>query len=138
MMKNIKKRFSFSKTVLLGWLLLSFSKLASAAPITSGSSIISKPAGVGILPGSGVEGADIRSSVVFAKIIPFLISWTINLAMGLAVIMIIIGGYLYLTAYGDEEQRQRGTRTLYYSLIGLIIAMTAYGIVGIITSIRLS
>lgn len=111
---------------------------AYAAPITSGESVISKPAGSGILPGAGLEGSDIQSSVVFTKIIPFLINWTINLAMALAVIMIIFGGYLYLTAYGNDEQRQRGTKALYYALIGLAVALTAYGIVSIVTSIRLS
>lgn len=58
--------------------------------------------------------------------------------MGLAVVAIIIGGYFYLTAYGDDERRQRGTRTLYYAIIGLIITLTAYGIVAIVTSIKLS
>lgn len=101
--------------------------------------LIAQPVGSGILPGSGSENAsDIQSSVLFSKIIPFVINWGINLAMGLSVIFVIIGGYMYLTAYGDEEKRQRGTRTLTYAIIGLIIAMTAYGIVKIVTSIQLS
>jgi hypothetical protein len=100
--------------------------------------MISEPVGKGILPGAGNEGTDIQSSILFAKIIPFLIDWTINLAMGLAVIAIIAGGYMYLTSYGDDERKQRATRTLTYALIGLAIALTAYGIVAIVTSIRLS
>lgn len=100
--------------------------------------LISKPAGSGILPGAGVEGADIQSSVLFAKIIPFVISWAINLAIGLSVIAIIAGGYMYLTAYGDTEKHSRAARTLAYAVIGLAIALTAYGIVAIVTSIRLS
>jgi hypothetical protein len=119
-------------------LLLSLIAQAYAAPITSGEAIISKPAGAGILPGSGVEGADIQSSVLFSRIIPFLISWGINLAIGLSVLVIIIGGYIYLTAYGDTDKKERGTRTLIYAIIGLIIALTAYGIVAIVTSIQLS
>ncbi len=102
------------------------------------SAIISEPVGAGILPGAGNEGSDIESSILFARIIPFAITWLINLGIGLAVVFIIIGGYMYLTAYGDEEKRQRGTRTLYYAVIGLVIALTAYGIVQIVTSIRLS
>lgn len=100
--------------------------------------MISKPAGTGILPGAGVEGADIQSSVLFVKIIPFLINWAINLAIGLAVIAIIIGGYMYITAYGETEKHERAIRTLTYAIIGLVIALTAYGIVAIVTSIRLS
>jgi len=100
--------------------------------------IISKPAGTGILPGAGVEGADIRSSVLFVKIIPFLIKWGINLAIGVSVLMLIFGGYLYMTAYGDTEQHDRAQRTLIYALIGLAVALTAYGLVTIVTSIQLS
>ena len=118
--------------------LLSLIAQAHAAPITSGEAIISKPAGTGILPGAGAEGSDIQSSVVFSRIIPFLISWGINLAIALSVIAIIIGGYMYLTAYGDSDKRERGTRTLIYAVIGLIIALTAYGVVAIVTSIQLS
>src|SRR3989338_3625348 len=91
--------------------------------------MISPPVGEGILPGSGDTASDIQSSLLFSKIIPFLIEWGINLAFGLSVIFIIIGGYQYLTAYGNDDQRQAGTRTLYYSIIGLILAITAYGIV---------
>ena len=106
--------------------------------LAQSTAIISKPAGAGILPGAGVEGADIQSSVLFAKIIPFLIDWAINLALGLSVIAIIIGGYQYLTAYGDTEKHQRATRTLFYAIIGLVLALTAYGIVAVVTSIRIS
>ena len=137
-MMTIKKHVRAVQTAVIALYLLSVISPVSAAPITSGEAIISKPVGAGILPGAGLEGSDIKSSVVFTKIIPFLINWAINLAMGLAVIMVIIGGYQYLTAYGNDEQRQQGTRTLYYALIGLAVALTAYGIVSIVTSIRLS
>jgi len=134
---NIQNRLKY---VLIS--MVSFSSLAArqalAAPITSGSSIISEPVGKGILPGGGNPGSTFSSSILFSKIIPFVIDWAINLAMGLAVIMIIIGGYQYLTAYGNDEQRQQGTRTAIYAVIGLALALTAYGIVKIITNIRLS
>jgi len=134
-MKNFYKKLM--ATALATSLLLMI-RLAQAAPITSGESIISKPVGAGILPGSGAEGSDIKSSILFSKIIPFFITWTINLAIGLAVIAIIISGYMYMTAYGDEEKRDKAERTLTYALIGLALALTAYGIVGILTSIRLT
>ena len=123
---------------LVAMYVLSVVRLAEAASITSGDSIISRPVGQGILPGGGSEGSDIQSSVIFAKIIPFLISWSINLAIGLSVIALIFGGYLYLTAYGDQEKRDRGLRTFFYAVIGLVVAMTAYGIVTIITRIQFS
>lgn len=127
-----------SVLIALGSYLFLVAGRALAAPITGGQSVISQPAGKGVLPGSGNVGSSFSTSVLFSKIIPFIIDWTINLAMALAVIMIIVGGYQYLTAYGNDEQRQQGTRTVYYAIIGLALALTAYGIVKIVTSIRLS
>ncbi len=117
--------------------LLSFISKAYAAD-PAPADMISKPVGTSILPGAGVEGSDIKSSVLFVKIIPFLIQWTINLAIALAVVFIIVGGYQYLTAFGEPEKREAGTRTLTYALIGLVIALTAYGVVAIVTSIQLT
>ncbi len=110
--------------------------LVQAADITSAETIISKPVGAGILPGSGNEGVDIKSSIIFTKIIPFLISWGINLAIALTVLVIIYGGYLLLTSFSDEERRTRGIQTLIYGLIGLVITLTAYGIVTIISQLQ--
>jgi len=131
-MKNISKKLF---AAVLATYVLTIIRMANAQGTDA---IISKPVGAGILPGGGVEGTDIKSSILFAKIIPFLIDWTINLAVGLSVIAIIIGGYMYTTAYGNDERRQRGTRTLTYAIMGLVLALTAYGIVFILTSIRLS
>lgn len=100
--------------------------------------MISPPVGKGILPGANAGGTDIQSSILFSKIIPFLITWTINLAMGLSVVFLIIGGYQYLMFYGEDERRQAGTKTFIFAIIGLVLALTAYGIVSIVTSIRLS
>ena len=131
-MKKIYKKIV--ATALATYLLLVV-KLANAA---NTDAIISKPVGAGVLPGAGSEGSDIQSSIVFAKVIPFMISWTINLAVGLAVLAIIAGGYMYLTAYGDTEKMDRAKRTFFYAVIGLVVALTAYGIVAILTNIQLS
>lgn len=109
-----------------------------AADITSNDSIISRPVGEGILPGSGQEGTDIQSSIIFSEIIPFLIQWGINLAIALAVLALVFGGYLFLTAFGDEDRRGRGVQTIIYASLGLVIALTAYGIVTILTRLQLS
>jgi len=126
---------------IIGSYLLALASLPSrslAADITGADTVISRPVGVGILPGSGNEGADIQSSILFTKIIPFLITWGINLAIGLSVIVLIFGGYLFLTAFGNEERHERGVKTIIYAAIGLIIALTAYGIVTIITRLEFS
>ena len=97
-----------------------------------------EPVGGDILPGGQLLEDDIKASIIFSKVIPFVIRYTIGLAIALSVIALIIGGYQYLTAYGSEEKHKNAQKTITYAIIGLILALTAFGIVRIITSIRLA
>lgn len=51
-----------------------------------------------------------------------------------AVIMIIVGGYTWMTARGNETQATDGRKTLINALIGLVIVVMAYAIVQAITN----
>lgn len=51
-----------------------------------------------------------------------------------AVLFIIIGGYYYLTARGNEEQATKGRHTLVYALIGLSLIILSYVIVNVLTN----
>ena len=130
----------YQKIFILSFILLFSLKVDTvhAADITSAETIISKPVGAGLLPGSGTEGTDIQSNVVFTKIIPFLITWGINLAIALAVLALIFGGFLFLASFGDEERRGRAIQTIIYAAIGLVIALTAYAMVTIIGRLQFS
>jgi len=43
----------------------------------------------------------------------------------IAVIYIIIGGYFYITAYGNEAQIKKGKDTLTWAIVGLVIILLA-------------
>ena len=45
-----------------------------------------------------------------------------------AVIMIILGGYNYLTSQGDSSKVSKGKTTILYGVVGLIIAVSASAI----------
>ncbi len=115
-----------------------------SAVTTSKEVVLSNPVGSKILPGGkllgdkGGEGMDIKTSFIFSKLIPFTIKYAIRLAIALAVIALIIGGYQYMTAYGDEEKHKNAQKTITYALIGLVLAITAFGIVSVITKIKLT
>ena len=47
----------------------------------------------------------------------------------LAVIMIIFGGFRYVTSGGDSNKLTSAKNTILYSVIGLIVALFAYAIV---------
>ena len=109
------------------------------AAVTSKETKLTPPIGGDILPGGDVlDASTIQESFVFSKLIPFVITYAIRLAIGLAVIALIIGGYQYLTAYGDEEKHKNAQKTITFAVIGLIIAITAFGIVKIITSLQIT
>lgn len=47
----------------------------------------------------------------------------------LAVVMIIVGGVRYTTSNGDEKRIVAAKNTIIYSVVGLVVALLAYGIV---------
>ncbi len=50
------------------------------------------------------------------------------------VLFLIVGGFWYLTSAGNEEQTEKGKKTIVNSIIGLIVITLAYTIVRIIAS----
>ncbi|MBN1326016.1 hypothetical protein JW977_03510 [Candidatus Falkowbacteria bacterium] len=45
-----------------------------------------------------------------------------------AVILIIYGGFIYMTAQGKEDAVKKGKNIIYYAIIGLVIIISAYAI----------
>jgi hypothetical protein len=70
---------------------------------------------------------DVRSTII--RILQFVLSF---LALA-AVITIIIAGIILILSLGNEEQKDRAKRIIYYTLIGLVIVLFARVIVGIVT-----
>ncbi len=52
----------------------------------------------------------------------------------LSVAMIIYSGIRYVTAHGDKSQIESAKNTLIYSVVGLVISITAYAIVNWVMS----
>jgi len=48
--------------------------------------------------------------------------------IGLAVIMIIISGFLFLTSSGDAEKVKTARTALIWAVIGIVVAIVAYSI----------
>lgn len=99
---------------------------------------ITVPIGGTILPGGVITGEGIKDGVLFSKVIPFIIKYMIGLTAALSVVVLIYAGYLYMTAYGDTDKYTKAQKTIMYAIIGLIIAITAYSIVTIVTNIQFS
>lgn len=71
----------------------------------------------------GLGNADLKQTVINI----------LNLALGLlalvAVVMIIIGGFTWLTAGGNEEKVDKAKKIISAAVIGLIIVLLAWAVV---------
>ncbi len=52
-----------------------------------------------------------------------------------AVLFIVLGGFQYMTSAGNQEQADKGKKTLMYAVIGLIIIILATTIVNILVKL---
>jgi hypothetical protein len=57
----------------------------------------------------------------------------IFLVGAIAVIMLILGGLQYVISNGDAKRVESAKNTILYAIIGIVIAILAYAIVGFVT-----
>lgn len=66
------------------------------------------------------------------ELVPFLISVALFLAFVLSLIFLIVGGIMYMTSGGNKEGMTKARTTITYALIGLVLALLSFIILGII------
>ena len=101
----------------------------SALPFAAmAAGLSSNDLGIQYGSGTGLGTSDIRT--VVAKII--------NVAMGLlgivAVVIILIGGFTWMTAGGNEDKVGEAKKWIYSGIIGLAIILTSYAIARFVVS----
>lgn len=65
----------------------------------------------------------------FYGLVELIAQFIFNLAVWIAPIMFIIGGFYYLTAQGEPQKIETGKKIMTYAAIGLIIVIAAWGMV---------
>lgn len=75
-----------------------------------------------------VEGAGLSTNIELADIIASVITAFLSLLGIIFLILIIYGGYLWMTAGGNEEQVTKAMDIIKKAIIGLIIIVSAYAI----------
>lgn len=71
----------------------------------------------------GLGSADLQTTVIN------IIQWVLGLLGLVAVIMILLGGFRWMTAAGNEEKIESAKKLLTAAIIGLIIVLLAWAIV---------
>lgn len=75
------------------------------------------------------------SSDDFTTLITNFLQWLLGIAGGLALLMIIYGGVLYITSIGDQQKMETGKKVVTWTLFGLIIILASWSIIKVIDDI---
>lgn len=59
----------------------------------------------------------------------------LGIAFAIAVLFLIIGGFYYITARGNEEQAGTGKQTIINALIGIVVIIMSYVIVNVVANL---
>ncbi len=79
--------------------------------------------GQGINIPSGIPNPTGTDGVTFTSLITGIINWGLSVAGGVAVLILIVGGFLYLTAAGNQERIEKAKKTIKGAIIGIIIIL---------------
>lgn len=80
-----------------------------------------------ILGATGSSSGDqsIDSALSLLDIADNVLTFLLSIVGILAIISMVIGAIMYLTAYGDEDKTKTGKKIITYSLIGIAVALAA-------------
>lgn len=82
------------------------------------------------------ENADqcnlVKSSGKLSDKIWPIVSFVLGILAGIAVIIIIIGGIMYVTSGGDASNLTKAKNTILYAVIGLIVAILSSAIIAFV------
>jgi hypothetical protein len=90
------------------------------------------PVGQGLGMFSGLFGNGLAAERTLPQLIVDVVQLMLIFAGAVAVIFVIIGGYLYITAGGNEEQSEKGKKSLINAIIGIVIIIMSYAIINVV------
>ncbi|MBU1018311.1 pilin [Patescibacteria group bacterium] len=127
--KIIKKITTF---LVLAFAFLPSFVWAQTTPIFSGGDDPEQEGVKGLGDALGTTGVTAESNLgdLILKYVNFALPY---LALA-AFLGFIYAGFLYVTAYGNDEQVQKSKKILIYAVAGLVLVMLSYSIVQLLTS----
>ncbi len=84
---------------------------------------------------SGIQIQNPLQAAEFEVILDNIIGFIFNVAVVLAPLMIVIAGFLFVTAAGNSDQINRARAIIVWTAIGFLIILLSRGIMGIIRKI---
>jgi len=78
-----------------------------------------------ILGWNGANGNAVAQSKTLIEILQNVLNFLLSVIGIIGIIMLVIGGLMYLLSGGDEERMKHGKTIVVYSLIGITVALSA-------------
>lgn len=94
-------------------------------------------ANIGIVVGNTVRADSGTTTVTienpletddFTTLITNFLQWLLGIAGGVALLMLIYGGIIYITSTGDQQKMESGKRIVTWTIFGLIIILVSFSI----------
>jgi len=82
-----------------------------------------------ILGWQRVNNSDVIGALTLSAIAMNVLNFLLGILGVLAMVMLVIGGIMYLTSAGDEDRIDKGKKIFTYSIIGIIVAMSSLVVV---------
>jgi hypothetical protein len=83
-------------------------------------------------PNAGTSGLSNQTAV---QIVTNVAYWILGILAAVAILMIIVGGIMYLTSAGNEDRVATAKKIIVYAIVGVVIALVALVIVRLIQSV---
>jgi len=125
----MKLKKMFSRKALLIHI---FSALLLVVPALAEAANNAVSGGLSIGGFSLIFGTGLASTRTLPELILAIIQLMLFFAGAIAVLFVIIGGFLYMTAGGNEEQAEKGQKALTNAVIGIIIVIMSYAIIRVV------
>ncbi len=91
-------------------------------------SLINKIADITPQVPSGLSNTPTDLNAVIAKVTNLLL----YIVGATAVIMVVVGGFMYITSGGNPQRTKSAKDTILFAIVGMVIALLAYGIVNFV------
>jgi len=88
--------------------------------------------------GAGIGDEGIQNPLAaesFTELFIGIAEWAAGIAVVVAVLMIVIGGFQYMISGGNEEKIKTAIKTIKYALIGLMIALLSWSLLSALLGI---
>jgi cbb3-type cytochrome oxidase subunit 3 len=85
-----------------------------------------------ILPSPAAGGAENAGLALLQKFIPYAIIWGLILGVVIFFFMFLIGGIKWISSGGDKQKLEEARGTITNALIGLIILLALFAIIGLV------